>query len=326
MAVLWTVIGLGLLVVGGEALVRGSVAVARSFGVSPLVIGITLVGFGTSVPELVTSLEAAPLNDLPGIALGNIVGTNVANVLLILGGSAAITPIMIHKQAFHRDGGVLTAATLLLVVAVVIGGIEPWMGFLWVVGLVAYTVLTYRAERRRNRASLTRHAAEDAMQAVKRIVPWSGALLAVGGIVAVVFGANFLVDGAVDIAAELGVSETVIGLETLVALGTSMPELVTTLRGLSQGGRCRPWQHSRQLHLQRARHPRRHRSRAAAPVAAEIAAFDIWVLAATTVALVVFAITDWRLSRREGFVLLAGYAVYLAAQLSPGLRTAIGIP
>jgi cation:H+ antiporter len=325
LAYLSTLAGIVLLIIGGEGLVRGSVALARRLGISPLVIGVTLVGFGTSVPELVVSLDSA-LGGSPGIAIGNVIGTNVANVLLILGGAAVLTPIVVQRRALRRDGAVLVGATFLLVIAVFIGSIDRWMGLLWFGALATYLFLTTRAERRRSRASLAAEAGEEAIQTVRTMRPLTAALLAVTGIASIVFGAQLLVDGAVEIARQVGLSEEVIGL-TLVAIGTSLPELATTIVATFRRevdiafgnilGSC-IFNILGILGITAIFSP--------LPIAPEILSFDIWVLTATTLVLVIFAATGWRLTRAEGGVLLAGYGVYIAVQLSAPIRSALGLP
>lgn len=324
MPYLSTIAGIILLIIGGEALVRGSVAVARYFGISPLVIGIILVGFGTSVPELVVSLDSA-LSGSSGIAIGNVVGTNIANVLLILGIAALLTPIVVHRMAFRRDGSVLLGATLLLILAAYLGLIDRWMGLVWVAALAIYIVVTTVAERRRNRASLVTEAGKEAIQTIKLMRLPTAVLLTLSGIAAVVFGAQLLVDGATQIARQAGMSEEVIGL-TLVAIGTSLPELATTVVATYRRegdvafgniiGSC-IFNIFGILGLTAIVSP--------LPIAAQILHFDVWVLAGTTAALMLFAMSGWRVNRWEGGILLVGYVVYLAAQLSPQFHAALGL-
>ena len=140
------VLGLVLLVVGGEALVRGASALAGRLGVSPLLIGLTVVGFGTSTPELVTSLQAA-FSGSPGIAVGNVIGSNIANILLILGTAALIAPLAVSRGAFRRDGAALVLVTLAAVGVVLVGTLSRAVGLLLLIGLLAYLVTAYRSER-----------------------------------------------------------------------------------------------------------------------------------------------------------------------------------
>jgi cation:H+ antiporter len=316
--------GLVLLLGGGEALVKGSVAVASRLGVSPLLIGLTLVGFGTSTPELVASLQAV-LVGAPGIAVGNVVGSNIANILLILGVAAVILPVATTKEAFRRDGTVLIGVSLLMVAVVLTGSIGRWTGAGFLALLAAYTVWTYLTERRAPDASAALHAAEAEAVAPRGLSLPLALLLALGGIAAVLLGASLLVHAAIDIARAAGLSEAVIGL-TLVAVGTSLPELATSamaaLRRQSDVafGNIVGSNIFNVLGIAGT-------TAVVTPIAvpAEIVRLDIWVMLATALLLVVFAVTGWRVSRREGAVFLAAYAAYLAVQLAPGLRGWLGV-
>ncbi|MFN7173466.1 MAG: calcium/sodium antiporter [Thermaurantiacus tibetensis] len=235
--------GLVLLVVGGELLVRGSVRIAERLGVSPLLIGLTLVGFGTSTPELVTSVEAARVG-APGIALGNIVGSNIANVLLILGLSALLAPLAVSSAALRRDGSMVIALSLLFAAAGYTFGLSRPVGLVFVTGLVGYMAWAYAQERNVARVEASGHtAAYDKEEAVARLDPGLAprqartagllasllaAAVAVGGLAIIILGGRVLVAAAVDLARLLGMSESVIGL-TVVAVGTSLPELVTSV-------------------------------------------------------------------------------------------------
>ncbi|SFS22031.1 calcium/sodium antiporter [Yoonia litorea] len=213
--------GLIGLLIGGEGLVRGAVAVARRAGLSPLVIGLTLVGFGTSAPELMTSLVAA-LDGLPGIALGNVVGSNIANTFLILGAAAVIAPLAAGAM-LGRDGYLMVAATGLTIAFILSGTVGFWAGFASFIILVGYLTFTLFA------------GGEADLDVSEPPAPlWMGIAYFVGGLVGVVLGANWLVAGASDIARILGVSEAVIGL-TIVAIGTSLPELVTSVMAARKG-------------------------------------------------------------------------------------------
>ena len=234
--------GLVLLVIGGELLVRGSVRVAERMGVSPLLIGLTLVGFGTSTPELVTSVQAAMIGS-SGIAVGNIVGSNLANLLLIVGVSALIFPLAVQSGALKRDGlFVVGTAVLLLGVGLTIG-LNRVAGFAFVLLLVGYMVYAYRQERVLAPDSPDHTAAFDRAEATEQIdpglrprVPEPGGIvawlvpivMALAGLAIIMIGGGLLVDAAVDLARMMGMSEVVIGL-TIVAVGTSMPEMVTSV-------------------------------------------------------------------------------------------------
>ena len=209
--------GLVGLLLGGEALVRGAVGIARRLAIPPLLIGLTVVGFGTSTPELLVSVDAA-LRGVPDIAIGNIVGSNISNVLLIVGLSALVWPIRVLRGTLQRDTAVMMAAALVMVPLFWMGQMGRLSGALLVGGLIAYLVLAYRQP-----------GAETPDTDPTPVLPlWQAAVWVVAGLGALMLGARFLVDGAVSIARGYGVSEAFIGL-TIVAVGTSLPELATSL-------------------------------------------------------------------------------------------------
>lgn len=218
--------GLVLLFVGGEGLVRGSVAIAERLGISKLLIGLVIVGFGTSTPELLVSVNAA-LGGTPEIALGNVVGSNIANVLLIVGVAAVITPILGWDRTAVREALVATFVSLAafaLVQGEVITRIE---GIAMLVVLSGYLFASYWLEKRDREAKAFQHEAEE-FEDIPLTRPWLAPVLALGGIISLVFGADMLVEGAVNIARDFGVPDAVIGL-SLVAIGTSLPELATAI-------------------------------------------------------------------------------------------------
>lgn len=308
---LMILLGLVLLAGGGEMLVRGAVGAARRFGVSPLLIGLTLVGFGTSTPELVTSLTAA-FGGSPGIAVGNVVGSNTANILFILGLTVLIMPLAVAPAAFRRDGVVLIGSTLACLLAVLLGQLDRWLGVVFLLLLAGYIVWAFRSERAHPDAEAAKHehVAEDAPKGPPSI--WMSVGLALVGIGVTIAGARVLVEAAVDLARGFGVSDTVVGL-TIVAVGTSLPELVACVVAAL----------------------RRHADVALGnivgsniynvlgilgvtavvkpiPVPVEIARFDIWVLLAATALLALFLRTGWTLKRWEGGAFLLLYGGYVA--------------
>ena len=225
--------GLALLAVGGEFVVRGAVGVARKFGVSELMIGLTLVGFGTSSPELAASISAA-LAGSPGIAIGNVVGSNISNVLLIFAIVAIIKPIPVDAKALQRDGWVMLAATAAFIaVCVVFDEISRFTAIAFIAALLAYVILAYMMERRGTPAA-NMHEAEKLMHKPAPSPLWQSATFAIAGLVMLVFGADLLVGSAQSVARAAGISETVIGL-TIVALGTSLPELVASAAAALKG-------------------------------------------------------------------------------------------
>lgn len=300
--------GLAGLVFGGDMLVRGASDLARRAGLPPLVIGLTLVGFGTSTPELVTSLQGAFLGS-PGIAVGNVVGSNIANILLILGIAAIMAPIAIDKTAFRRDGLVLALSTILCAVMIAYGRLTPAFGAVFVLALLAYLAFTVWSGLKTPQA--TADAAEDALQDPARIPVWRDMFFFAGGLALTILGARLFVAGAINVAEFLGVSEAVIGL-TVVAVGTSLPELVTTIAAARRKqadiafGNIVGSNIFNLLFILGA-------TALVSPidVPRSIQTFDIWVMSAVTALLLVFAVTRWRISRIEGGVFLLGYAGYI---------------
>ncbi|MCU0894745.1 MAG: calcium/sodium antiporter [Rhodospirillales bacterium] len=304
-------VGLVLLVIGAELLVRGSVTLARRLGVSSLLIGLTLVGFGTSTPELVASVTGA-LKGSPGIAVGNVIGSNICNVLLILGSSALLCPLATTRKAFIRDGPVLLGASLLLLAITWYGWLSRPVGAIFVVLLAGYILYTYRTEKVHPNSSGALHSAE-AEQVPSLSLSWPAATaLALAGIGVLVSGAYLLVDGAIQVARGYGISETIIGL-TVVAIGTSLPELATSVVAAVRKeadvaiGNVVGSNIYNILGILGV-------TALVQPIAMppEIMAFDIWVMLAAAVLLVVFALSGLRINRWEGGLLLAGYAAYIA--------------
>lgn len=309
---LWLSMGAGLamLAVGGDLLVRGAASAARRLGVSPLLIGLTVVGFGTSTPELVTSLRAA-LIDSPGIAIGNVVGSNISNVLLILGLTALIAPLAVDQRAFRRDAVMLALATGGLAWAVSQGRLTREMGLFSLAMLAVYLLVVWLSERRRRGPEGAR--IEDAATEPSKSAPslWTALPLAAAGIAITVYGAHFLVGGAITVARDLGVSDTVVGL-TIVALGTSLPELVTSLvAALRKQGEValgnvvgsNLYNILGILGVTAAVRP--------IDVPPAIARLDIWVLVAATAATILFARRLGRITRGEGLLLVGGYGAYV---------------
>jgi cation:H+ antiporter len=302
--------GLVLLLGGGEALVRGAVAVAHRLGVSPVVAGLVLVGFGTSSPELVTSLTAA-LGGAPAIAVGNVVGSNICNILLILGVTAALFPVDIDRRAFARDGAVLALATAAGIGVVLMGVVPRAVGLVLVAAVVVYVVYTYLAERRVHSPAEAVYGEEAELMTSPSLGLWGGLAMAAAGLVGVVVGADFLVDAATTLARAAGVSEAVIGL-TIVALGTSLPELATAvMAGLKKQtevafGNVVGSNIFNILFILGT-------TATVQPIAvpAEIVRFDIWVMLAATAAMFLVVRTGFRVTRREGAALLVAYAAYI---------------
>ena len=232
------IIGLVLLTLGAEALVRGASSLARAVGISPLVVGLTVVAYGTSAPELAVSIQAS-LAGQGDIAVGNVVGSNIFNVLLILGLSALITPLVVAQQLVRREVPIMIGVSVALVLMVLDGVLGQVEGLLLAAGAAGYTVFTVRESRRESRAVREEYEKEFGGSETARPAPARVALqvgLLVVGLAMLVVGANQLVQGAVGIARTLGVSELVIGL-TIVAAGTSLPEVATSVMAAVRGER-----------------------------------------------------------------------------------------
>lgn len=225
--IVYILLGLLLLVKGGDYLVDGSVAIAQRARLSRMVIGLTVVGFGTSMPELLVSLQSALMGN-SGIAIGNVVGSNIANIALILGVTALVHTIPTQRITLRLDlPFMLLASVLFIAVAMTgtIGRIAGIVGFLMLVAFVAYQVHNSR------KAS---NASDEEDEQAEPMALWKAILMIIVAFAAMVFGANRLVEGASDIARQLGVTDRVIGL-TIVAVGTSLPELFASVMAAIKG-------------------------------------------------------------------------------------------
>lgn len=314
--------GLVLLLFGGEFLVRGAVALADRLGVSHLVIGLTVVAAGTSAPELVVCLIAA-LEGSPGIAVGNVIGSNIANILLILGVAGLICVLPVNRRSLYRDGSVAIFAAILLAVISMTGTIERWHGFLMLVCLVAYLGFCYRSDRRSRKAQASMDIEIEELAGKDRRL-WLLLLYLFGGLAGVLVGSDLLVQGATEVARAAGVSEAIIGL-TLVALGTSLPELATGIIAARH-------KHT-DLALGNVLGSNIYNILAIMGVVAvtqplavpaEIIAFDLWAMLGVTIAFLAVAFLARRISRPVAVVFLFAYAAYILA-LYAGV-SALAIP
>lgn len=308
-------IGVVLLTTGGEALIRGSLAAASRLGVSPLLTGLVIVGFGTSAPEFVVSVDAA-LRQRPDIAIGNVVGSNIGNVLLILGVCALIRPLSVRPAALRRDAVTALAASLLFIVLSFSGVLDRGASAALLTTFAAYLGWAYWSERFHTAPSAAIHEAEAAeVSKVPRSVGWTVTAVA-GGLALLIGGSRVLLTGAVGIAESLGLSEAVIGL-ILVAVGTSLPEfsisVIATLRkhadvavGNVLGSNI--FNLLAILGVSAILQP--------LPVHERILSFDRWVMLGTSLLILVFLHTGKQLNRLEGGVLIAAYAVYCGLSFS----------
>lgn len=313
---LWLVLGLVLLTFGGEWLIRGALAMAKRIGISPLLAGLVIVGFGTSAPELVVSLQAA-ISNQPEIAVGNVVGSNIANILLILGLSALIMPLVTDAQCLKRDGLTMLFATILFMVLASYGGLARWEGLIMLGCLAGYLVWAYRTEREDTSSPEAQlHKAEFEEIDVKSMSLPMTLLAIIGGLLLLIAGANRFLIGAVGLGQAFGIPEVIIGL-TVVAVGTSLPELAVSviaairkhadvaignivgsnifnllcILGISSIIRPLPLE-GRLLHT------------------------DQFVMLGAAVTLLVFLFFGLRLSRLKGLLLLGGYVAYILAMFA----------
>jgi cation:H+ antiporter len=309
--------GFVLLLFGAEYLVRGAVALARRFKISPMIIGMTIVAYGTTAPELVVSLEAS-LSGAPGIAVGNVVGSNIANILLILGAASLVYPIHCAPRLLYRDSSVMLGAAFLFVALALTGSISRVQGILMIGAIVCYSIYTYWAERRRERhEDIIEREAEEFAEGPKSV--WLAILSVVGGIAAVVAGARILISGAVVAARYFGVGEEVIGL-TLVAIGTSLPELATAL--------VAAWRRHTDVAIGNVIGANIYNILAIMGVVSivspltippQIVRFDIWFMLGVTLALLVAVVVFKGVKRPVGIAFLGAYGIYVMLQYY-GLR------
>ncbi|MCQ4305002.1 sodium:calcium antiporter [Stutzerimonas frequens] len=237
MTFVYLIAGLVLLVAGAEVLVRGAAKLAAQFGISPLVIGLTVVAFGTSAPETAVSVQAS-LNGSGDIAIGNVVGSNIANVLLILGMTALVAPLVVSRQLIRLDVPIMIGASLVTFGLAWDGQLSRIDGAILFSAVVIYTLFLVISSRRENAAGADDEFAKE-FGLDEPAKPHAGLInagLVLGGLVLLVVGSNFLVEGAVALARALGLSELVIGL-TVIAIGTSLPELATSIMAAFRGER-----------------------------------------------------------------------------------------
>lgn len=317
--------GLLLLLAGGEVLVRGAVGLAEKAGVSPLVIGLVIVGFGTSTPELVTSVEAA-LAGSPEIAWGNVVGSNIANTLLVLGAAALLTPVIVGRGAVLRDTGVATLAALLFGGLALAAFGAVWIGALMLVLLCAYLAYCYIEERDRapeaqHNAPYDRSEALEMSDSGLHPAPngWGKpVVLTLAGFGLLIVGGQMLVSGSIDLARLFGISETLIGL-TIVAIGTSMPELVTSLVAARKGesevayGNVVGSNIYNLLGIGGVT-----MMFAPSGIPQSLLPFDIGVMTVAMVGVFALVYLAGKVGRVSGLVLLGGYAAFMAAAVMQG--------
>jgi len=305
--------GFVLLFLGGESLLRGAVGLARRLDVSTLFIGVVVVGFGTSAPEFLVCLEAA-LRGQHDITVGNIVGSNIANIMLILGMAAMIHPVVSRPSVLRRDGFAMLAASVLLVGLAYLGGVDRWVALPMLAALIAFIGYCIRCERNGSVA-----AYEEEVSDLSRLPSNGGVavLIVLIGVVGLVAGARMLVSGATGIAEAAGVPEAVIGV-TLVAVGTSLPELATVI--------VAAWRKHGDVALGNVLGSNVFNvfgmlglTALVEPVSISPAflRLDLWVMLGVSLLLMVFMRTGYRVNRAESCVLIVGYAAYVWLLITP---------
>ena len=307
------VLGLAALVVGAEALVRGASKIALSLGISPLVVGLTIVAMGTSAPEVAVSVGAV-LNGSTDIAVGNVVGSNIFNVLFILGISALIIPLIVHSQIIRQEVPIMIGASVLLAVLAIDGRIGRWESALLLsllAGYIVFLVRQSRAETAETRGELEGR--------VSKPGGWDGhwsvqLLLIVAGLGLLVLGSNWLVDSAVVFARALGVSDLVIGL-TIIAAGTSMPEVATSVMAAVRGERDIAVGNvigSNTFNILGCLGVAGLVSSGGLGIASAVLNFDLWVMVAVAIACLPVFMFGRQIGRRRGLMFLAYYVAYVA--------------
>ena len=313
MTFVYLIAGLALLVAGAEVLVRGAAKLAAQFGIPPLIIGLTVVAFGTSAPETAVSVQAA-LNGSGDLAIGNVVGSNIANVLFILGLTALIAPLLVSRQLIRLDVPIMIGASLLTYALAYDGSLSRLDGAILFAGIVAYTGFLIISSRREKKAE-GGDEFEDEYGLNEPAKPYAWAInlgLIIAGLVLLVSGSNGLVEGAVQLARALGMSELVIGL-TVVAVGTSLPELATSVMAAIKGERDIAVGNivgSNIFNLLCVLGLASLVSPNAIPVATNALAFDFPVMIAVAVACLPIFFNGYSIKRWEGAVFLAYYAIY----------------
>lgn len=312
MTLFLAIVGFFFLVGGAELLVRGSVRLAAAAGISPLVVGLTVVALGTSAPELAVGIQSARAGQ-PDLTLGNVVGSNISNVLLILGVAAVITPLVVHQKLIRLDVPIMIGTALLMLLLAVDGTISRLDGFALVALLMMYMTWSVRASRKETEAIKDEYTSAYGEPAKKPMHPGLALGFVVVGLVALVVGAGWLVDGAVVLAKALGVGELLIGL-TVVAVGTSLPELATSIVASLRGERdiavgnvvgSNIFNVLGVLGASAAFSPR---GIAVAPAAFR---FDIPVMIAACIAALPIFFHGHRIARWEGALLLFHYVAYV---------------
>jgi cation:H+ antiporter len=313
MTFVYLIAGLVLLVAGAEVLVRGAAKLAAQFGIPPLIIGLTVVAFGTSAPETAVSVQAA-LNGSGDLAIGNVVGSNIANVLLVLGATALVAPLIVSRQLIRLDVPIMIGASLVVYALAWDGALSRLEGALLFAGVISYTAFLIISSRKDKAAAEDdEFVKEFGLDEPAKPYAWAVNLgFLIAGLVLLVVGSNFLVEGAVSLARALGLSELVIGL-TVIAIGTSLPELATSIIAAFKGERDIAVGNivgSNIFNLLCVLGLASLVSPNPISVAANALAFDFPVMIAVAVACLPIFFAGYRINRWEGLLFLAYYLAY----------------
>lgn len=309
MDVFYLAMGLALLFLGGEGLLRGSVAIAEKLNLSTLFVSMVLVGFGTSAPEFMVSVAAAA-KGAPNIALGNVVGSNIANILLILGLSAIFMPVVCRRREMMRDTFAVLIASIVLAGLALHGSVSRASGLLMLTSLIAYMTYAYTTQRASAKKDAELREQLEADVGTPSLSVFTALAFVVIGLLLLGAGAHFLVEGATSIAEKLGVSKAIIGL-TIVAVGTSLPELATAVVAAIRkhadvvignviGSNL--FNILGVLGATAAVSPM--------PFTERLAEIDIWIMVAVALALAPAIWTERKIGRMEGTVMVSLYLMY----------------
>lgn len=308
---LYVIAGLGILLFGGDALVKGAVALAMRLGISALVVSLTVVALGTSAPELLVAVQSA-LDGVPQLALGNVVGSNTANVLLVLGVPALLYGMNMSECHSQKNFYLMIGSTVLFIVLCWTAPLVFWQGAILLLVLIAMLVLAYLdAMSSRERRKELEAEVDD-----ENLPGWKTAMFLVGGLAALPIGAHLLIEGAVNIATDFGVSEAVIGL-TLVALGTSLPELATTVMAALRK--------ETDVAVGNVLGSNMFNLLGIIGVAAMVAPIpvgetffqvDLWVMLGSSLLLAPFILMRMNFSRAWGALFIAGYVAYIVSLIT----------
>jgi cation:H+ antiporter len=319
MIYLFFIAGLLLLISGAQILIKGSVAIAERLAIPPLIIGLTLVAFGTSSPELAVSVQAA-FNNQADVALGNVIGSNIFNVLFILGLCACLLPLSVSKQLIKQDIPILLLITILVFVLALDGGISRLNALILVFALCLYLCFliwqgkSQSSEHKNSRgvtdSSSPANAPEQSNAVLSKL--FIDVLYIIAGLAALIFGSNFLVDASIEFAKMLGVSELVIGL-TIVAIGTSLPEVVTSIIAVFQKQRDIAVGNvigSNIFNLLAVLGVTGVISSSGIAVDSSLLGFEFPLLVAVALICLPMVFTGFEINRKEGLLLLAIYTFY----------------